>query len=172
MKCFSVLDTRLIVIFAVCVQLGTVSCVRRPELRVTTYVTDAVGLREGAPVRVQGVELGQVTVVRVRPQQGRPPVEIEMVLRPAYELHIPSDAKVRLETAGVLGPVFAKIDVVGASGPALRNGGVLQAEEVPRATLEQLVNKLAQSIQNPCEGEHPSGPAVPSSPSASRQKAY
>ena len=162
--------TRMATALLISSLMGTMACAHYHELRLRTYVNDAVGLREGAPVRIQGVDLGKVTVVRVRPQQGRPPVEIDMLLQPTYELPIPTDAKVRLETDGILGLTFAEIDVIGASGPLVAGNGVLQAQEQRRPTVEELISKITQGLQKPCrDGDDPPGSAAPSKSSLIRR---
>ena len=163
-------NERTAAFFLICTMMGTVACTHRQELGLKTYVNDALGLREDAPVRVQGVDLGKVTTVRVLPDGKRPPVEIDMVLQPNYDLRIPADAKVRLETQGVLGPTFADIDLVGASGPPVADRGVLQAQEQHRETMEELVSKISKSLRKPCkDGADPTDPAVsPKSPATRR----
>jgi phospholipid/cholesterol/gamma-HCH transport system substrate-binding protein len=85
----------------------------RTELRV--YFQNAHGLRAGAPVRLAGVEVGTITSVRARPEMQAAPAEVTMRLRTPYELNIPNDSTVSLDTAGVLGETFAEINVLGAS---------------------------------------------------------
>ena len=80
------------------------------KLTVKTYFTNASGLRDGANVRVAGVDVGSVKSVRVRPELKEEPVEVVMVLNPRYEVRIPADSIVSLETEGVLGPTYVEID--------------------------------------------------------------
>jgi hypothetical protein len=56
-----------------------------------------------------------------------------MTLQTPYELSVPNDSVVVLETAGVFGEVFPEIQVQGATGPALQGDGVLKtrASESP-----------------------------------------
>jgi len=122
----------------------------RREVRV--YFRDAQGLRAGAPVRMAGVDIGFVTSVRVRPDIRDTPGEVIMALETPYVLRVPKDASVSLETEGVLGPTFADIDIIGASGPPLENGGVLKAKEGTRLTSEELLEHLADIFkQKPCD---------------------
>ncbi len=73
------------------------------RLTVKAYFANVGGLREGAFVRIAGVDIGSVKSVHVRPELGPEPVEVVMILNPPYEIKIPSDSTVSLETAGVLG---------------------------------------------------------------------
>ena len=153
--------------FLIFALMGITACSRHQELRLKTYVNNAVGLRKGAAVRVQGVELGKVTAVTVRSDGGKPPVEIDMVLQPNYDLRIPADAKVHLETQGVLGPTFVEIDLAGTSGSPVASNGVLRAQEQPQVSLEQVVDKLAESVRKPCKDG--GGSAIPLKVPATRR---
>lgn len=169
MKRSLTINSPLATILMVCALMGTAACAHYRELHLKTYVNDAVGLKQGAPVRVQGVDLGKVTAVRVRPSERRPPVEIDMVLQPSYDLRIPADARVHLESQGVLGPTFVDIDLVGASGPPVADRGVLQAQEQHRETMEELVSKISKSLRKPCkDGADLTDPAVSPKGPASR----
>ena len=50
-----------------------------PKMALRCYFDNAQGLRNGAPVRLQGVDIGNVTGVRVVPNKPRTPVEITMI---------------------------------------------------------------------------------------------
>jgi phospholipid/cholesterol/gamma-HCH transport system substrate-binding protein len=102
----------------------------RIELRV--YFQNANGLRAGAPVRLAGVGVGTITSVRARPEMQTAPAEVSMRLGTPYELNIPNDSTVSLETAGVLGETFAEINVLEASGAPVKNGGVLKSDQIPQ----------------------------------------
>ena len=79
------------------------------KLVVKAYFTNAIGLRGGARVRLAGVDVGSVKTVRARPELKETPVEVVMVLNPQYDLNIPADSTVLLETAGVLGETFVSV---------------------------------------------------------------
>ena len=89
------------------------------RLVVKAYFTNAMGLRAGAPVRFAGVDLGSVKSVRAKPEVKNSPVEVVVVLNPPYELKIPNDSTVLLETAGILGETFVDIDAASATGPPI-----------------------------------------------------
>jgi phospholipid/cholesterol/gamma-HCH transport system substrate-binding protein len=102
------------------------------RLTVKTYFSTVGGLREGATVRVAGVDIGRVKSVRVRPELGQESVEVVMILNPTYEVKIPSDAIVSLQTAGVLGETYVAINIAGASGPPLGPNAVLKARRTEK----------------------------------------
>src|SRR6266576_4977707 len=115
------------------------------KLAIKAYFANVGGLRDGGAVRIAGVEMGSVRRIRVRPELGAEPVEVEMVLNPPYEIKIPSDSVVSLETAGVLGSTYAEIDITHASGPPIGANAVLKTRSPVAMTPEQIleyVNKI------------------------------
>ncbi len=98
-----------------------------------SYFQNGSILRAGAPVCVDGVKLGVVQSVRVRPELGFRPVEVLMLISTPYELRIPNDSTVVLSREGLLGETFADIDTRNAHGPAIGNDGVLKSSEITAA---------------------------------------
>jgi phospholipid/cholesterol/gamma-HCH transport system substrate-binding protein len=99
------------------------------QFEVKTYFQDARGLRAGALVRVAGVEVGRVADVRVRPELKEHPAEIVLRFQTPYKLEIPSDSVVWLGRDGLLGEMYAQVDVRHASGTPVGNQAVLKARE-------------------------------------------
>ncbi len=95
---------KIALVFTVAVAAGILWLpLRRPpshRLSLTTYFRNGDGLQPKAPVRINGVELGSVTSVRVRPELGERPVEVIMEIAASYDLALPSDSTVRIETGG------------------------------------------------------------------------
>lgn len=118
------------------------------KFTIKTYFNDVHGLRAGAPVRVAGVDVGTVTRVRVRDELRDRPAEVMMSLQTSYELKIPSDAVVRLESVGVLGEAYPEIDIRNASGPALQQGGILRSEESSSPSASELLECLAGIVNH------------------------
>lgn len=116
------------------------------RLIVKAYFTNAEGLRNGAPVRAAGVEIGTVKSVRVRPELRELPVEVVMVLSPPYEIKIPNDSVATLQTAGVLGGTYVEIDSAAASGPAIGNNAVLQSRPMAQMSTEQFFERLNKTL--------------------------
>jgi ABC-type transporter Mla subunit MlaD len=108
--------------------------------------TNAMGLRAGAPVGFAGVDRGSVKSVRAKPEVKNSPVEVGMVFNPRYELKIPNDATVLLETAGILGETFVDIDAASATGLPIGANAVLRAEPTLRLTTEQFIEKLSEAL--------------------------
>jgi phospholipid/cholesterol/gamma-HCH transport system substrate-binding protein len=139
----------------VVVAVGLVIALARPaksHLDVKCYFQDAQGLRVGAKVRLAGVEVGSVTGVRVRPERRDQPAEVMLSLQTPYELNIPNDSVVTLETAGILGEVFPEIDIRGASGPPLQAHGVLKTSTSVTPTPQEWLECFSNVVEHkPCD---------------------
>lgn len=124
----------------------------RIELRV--YFQNVNGLRAGAPVRLAGVEVGKIESVRARPELQAAPAEVKMMLRTPYPLDIPNDSTVSLDTVGVLGETFAEINIFGASGVPVKNGGILKEKPSKILSTEELIEKIGDIVQRkPCASQ-------------------
>ena len=134
--------------------VGSLIFVLRPErhkLHLRCYFQDAAGLRANAPVRVAGVDVGTVTSVRVRPELRANPAEIEMLLQTSYPLQIPNDSIVNIGTLGLLGEQYADINIRGATGPPVQDGGTLKSGTIEGPTSQQLLDCLANITEHkPC----------------------
>jgi len=97
------------------------------KIKLKSYFDNANGLREGAPVRLAGVDIGNVTnilVVRDRTKQ-LTPVEVTMKVNTHYLFNLRKDSLTLLSTAGVLGETYIDIDSSQAKGPQASDGDVL-----------------------------------------------
>jgi ABC-type transporter Mla subunit MlaD len=131
-----------------------------PKVVVKAYFNIAEGLRAGAPVGFQGVNVGSVKTVRLRSEMKETPVEVVMVLNRNVR-NIPTDATARLETEGVLGPTYVDIDATGASGPPVGTNSVLKAQRVTYATTGQIqiLEKAIDTLKKACEDAFKEGHA-------------
>lgn len=145
------------------VMSGTVSPFSR-KIVLRAYFENAAGLVKGAPVRLSGVDIGNVGSVRIA-HGGNPrtPVEILMKVSKRGAADIHTDSRATLATAGVLGATFIDIDSSKARGPQVHDGDVLPTTETPeiqdvikssQGTLDKLnvilgrVDDIVSSIQN------------------------
>lgn len=117
------------------------------RLTVKAYFSNVDGLREGATVRIAGVDIGSVKSVHVRPELGQAPVEVVMMLNPHYEIRIPSDSTVSLETAGVLGATYAEINTASASGPPIGANAVLKTQATEQVTPQQFLEFVSKVLE-------------------------
>ena len=117
-----------------------------PKISLRSYYDDANGLRIGAPVRLQGVDVGNVESIRIIRENQATPVEVTMKVSEKYGYALRKDSISSLNTAGVLGETFVDIDSSLAKlGPA-QNGDVLpihdrpDIQDVVRSSQSALVN--------------------------------
>ena len=118
------------------------------KIIVRAYVDNAGGLRVGAPVRLEGVDIGNVTGIRVvsDPKRRVAPVEVIMKITTKYADTMRSDCSVELTTAGVLGEVFVDLDCRQAKGGPLQNGAELPTRDVPQ--LQDVVRASQGTLEN------------------------
>src|SRR5579863_9149053 len=97
------------------------------KITLISYFDNAGGLREGAPVRLQGVDIGNISGIRVvsDPARRLTPVEIIMKVNTKYRANLRKDSITLLSTAGVLGETYIDIDSAQAHGPEVQAGDVL-----------------------------------------------
>lgn len=117
-----------------------------PKLKLKSYFDNAGGLRNGAPVRLQGVDVGNVTGVRVVADKPLTPVEITMKVTTKYRALLRKDSVVSLATAGVLGETYIDIDSSHAKGPEVRDGDTLATRETP--DIQDVVRASQGTLQN------------------------
>ncbi|HEX3354454.1 MAG: MlaD family protein [Terriglobales bacterium] len=103
------------------------------KILLKSYFDNASGLRVGAPVRLAGVDIGNVTNIRVVQDRARQltPVEVAMKVNTRYRFSLRKDSLTLLSTAGVLGETYIDIDSSQAKGPPAVDGDVLPSREVP-----------------------------------------
>jgi len=111
-----------------------------------TYVFDAQGLRVGAPVRLSGVDVGNVKGIQVVPNRPLSPVEVTMKVNRKYDFNLHKDSKILLSTAGVLGETYINIDSSTAKGAPVADNDVLISGEIPDYT--DVMRAANSSLQN------------------------
>jgi ABC-type transporter Mla subunit MlaD len=150
---------KFVLALIIAVGLGCIRlAVRKPpthDQNIRSYFQNGSSLKAGAPVCVDGVRLGVVTSVRVRPELGERFVEVLMAIDTPYELKSPNDSTVVLSTEGVLGQTFADIDTRSAHGPAIGNDGVLKSSEITAEQGAQAVKHLGDALVQAAVGSPP-----------------
>ncbi|MBS1851354.1 MAG: MCE family protein [Acidobacteria bacterium] len=101
------------------------------KILVKSYFDNASGLRVGAPVRLSGVDVGNVTEIQFNPSNRLTPVEVTMKISTKYHSGLRKDSLTLLSTAGVLGETYIDIDSSGAKGGEVQEGDVLPSRDVP-----------------------------------------
>ena len=108
---------------------------------------NAGGLRTGAPVRLEGVDIGNVTDIRVMMQQSSTnPVRVQMKVTANYNGAIKKDSMAMLATAGVLGETFVDIDSRQAKAGIASSGDTLKTLNQP--DLQDVIRSSQGTLQN------------------------
>ncbi len=118
------------------------------RVRLISYFDNASGLRVGAPVRLNGVDIGNVAMIRVVPDKDRQitPVQVVMKVTTKYGFDLRRDSVTSLETAGVLGETYLDIDSSQAIGPIVKDGDTLPTHVHP--DFNEVVRSSQSTLQN------------------------
>jgi phospholipid/cholesterol/gamma-HCH transport system substrate-binding protein len=123
---------------------GTTGGLFAPKLTLRSYFNNASGLKNGAPVTLEGVTIGNVIRIRVVPDRNPNPVEVTMRIGEEYirDLHVNSTTSIA--QAGVLGDSFVDIDSTHAKGPPPANNAELRATLAPN--IQSVISSSQDSI--------------------------
>src|ERR1700682_1067412 len=122
-----------------------------PKYRLHAFLPEADGLTVGAPVRLDGVEIGnaeKIVVAVPKPGEQQPKersIRIDMRIQKGFQDYIRSDSTAGLITEGLLGNRYVGIDR-GFIGRKLEN-----EEEIPgreEKALKAVVERSADLMQN------------------------
>jgi phospholipid/cholesterol/gamma-HCH transport system substrate-binding protein len=123
-----------------------------PKYRLTTYLPEVAGLANGAPVRVDGVEVGNVETIRLLPRTagGKAAdklknIEVVMRIDRRYQNDILSDSAASLVTEGLLGNRYVNI-TRGFTGVPLKEGQELPGGE--EKAMKEVVARSAELLGN------------------------
>ena len=117
-----------------------------PKLILRSYFFDAQGLRVGAPVRLSGVDIGNISQIRVVPNRPLAPVEVTMKVNRKYHFSLRKDSRTLLSTAGVLGETYINIDSSTATGLEVSNNDVLKSNE--QTGYQDVMRSTQNALQN------------------------
>jgi len=125
------------------------------KLVLRSYFENASGLKNGAPVTLAGVTIGNVIRIRVVPERNPMPVEVTMRVGHEYIGWLHTDSTASIAQAGVLGDSFIDLNSASASGPAPADNAELQAAGSPtiqdvirgsKISIDE-VNKLTRKVE-------------------------
>jgi len=134
------------------------------KIYLKTYFDNAEGLRRGAPVRLQGVDIGTVTRISVDPTKPLTPVEVTMKVARFREF-LRKDSTAELSTAGVLGETYIDINSSKATEAPVSDGdvllsltkpdigGVISSSQTTLQNVDVLVRRLDRIVASVEEGK-------------------
>jgi phospholipid/cholesterol/gamma-HCH transport system substrate-binding protein len=116
------------------------------KITLVTYFDNAEGIRQGQPVDLQGVAIGNVQSVRVVAGRQLSPVQVIMRVNAKFQPFLHKDSTATIETAGVLGESFVDIDSKNAKGPIVQDNSELVPGNTPG--IPDVVKSSQTSLQN------------------------
>jgi phospholipid/cholesterol/gamma-HCH transport system substrate-binding protein len=122
-----------------------------PKYRIKTYLPEVSGLSTGAPVRLDGVNVGTVDQIRlVKREPGKPPermhnIEVVMRIDRNYKQDILTDSAASLVTEGLLGNRYVTISR-GYTGVPIEDGQVVPGTE--EKAIKEVVERSADVLSN------------------------
>lgn len=122
-----------------------------PKYRLVTFLPEVDGLAVGAPVAINGVEVGNVDSIAITPSRGAQPpspdrsVEIIMRINRDFRDYIRTDSYASLLTEGFLGNRVVTIQR-GYTGQPLQDGQELPGKE--ERAMKEVVERGADLMQN------------------------
>jgi phospholipid/cholesterol/gamma-HCH transport system substrate-binding protein len=122
-----------------------------PKYRLKTFLPEVSGLATGAPVRIDGVDVGNVQTLRLVPRtQNSVPdknknIEVVMRLDRRFQGDILTDSTASLVTEGLLGNRYVNI-TRGFTGVALKEGQVVPGTE--EKAIKEVVERSSDLLGN------------------------
>jgi phospholipid/cholesterol/gamma-HCH transport system substrate-binding protein len=134
-------------IIAVAIFYVTGAGILGPKYHITTYLPEVEGVATGAPVRLDGVEIGNVQNIRLTPHPEDRMHNIELVLRidKKFQSSVRTDSSASLITEGLLGNRYVTISR-GLTGTPIPNGGTIPGKE--EAAMKAMVERGAELMEN------------------------
>jgi phospholipid/cholesterol/gamma-HCH transport system substrate-binding protein len=122
-----------------------------PKYRIKTFLPEVSGLANGASVKLDGVEIGNVESVKLVPRVGGKPVdknrnvEVDMRIDKRFQNEILTDSVASLVTEGLLGNRYVEIKRGLTGTPLKENQEIVGAEE---KAIKEVVERSAELLGN------------------------
>jgi phospholipid/cholesterol/gamma-HCH transport system substrate-binding protein len=116
------------------------------KIKLRAYFANAAGLKDGAPVTLEGVTIGNVIHVGVIPARNPTPVEVIMQVGQEYQSGLHMDSTASIAQAGVLGDSYIDIDSELAKGPPPPTNTELKITGAP--SIQDVIRTSQTSIEN------------------------
>ena len=108
--------------------LGNKEALFRPTFTVKAYFSNIEGLRNGAPVRLGGIDVGSVKNIEiVKDTTGR--VEVSMRLVNEIQRFIRKDTRASIETEGLVGNKVVILEIGSSTADLIEEGGTIQSKD-------------------------------------------
>lgn len=143
-----------------------------PKYYLRVYVQEMAGLDVHTQVRLDGISVGSVSVIKLASESTSPERSVELVLRVdrRYQDAIRSDSVATTVADGLLGPRYVSIRR-GFMGSAIGPGGEIQFAPAPEISFKDVINSVEKTVdcsqvqKNSVQNKTPSHPQAPTKPS-------
>jgi len=135
------------------------------KVNIYAYFENAAGIRTGAPVKLEGVNVGNVTAIDLIPKDHQPPIQqttpkdyirpdvvfdkpvrVKMSIAKSGLKDLRTDAIAEFKTAGVLGETFIDIDATGTRGGIVSEGAILRTK--PMRSMDTIISASQSAVEN------------------------
>ena len=140
-----VLAAAAVLIVLIFLMSGSTGGLFARKLLLRSYFENAAGLKDGAPVTLEGVTIGNVIHVRVVPERNPTPVEVTMQVGEEFIRGLHVDSTTSIAQAGVLGDSYLDISSAHASGHPPANNAELKASGSP--SIQDVIRTSNVSIE-------------------------
>jgi phospholipid/cholesterol/gamma-HCH transport system substrate-binding protein len=134
-----------VLIFLIFLMSGSTGGVFARKLVIRSYFDNATGLKNGAPVTLEGVTIGNVIKIKIVPARSPKPVEVTMRISHDVARFLHADSTCVIAQAGVLGDSFVDITSVNATGPPPENNTELRSVVAP--SISEVVRSSQDAIK-------------------------
>ena len=108
--------------------LGNKEALFKSTFTVQAYFHNVEGLRNGAPVRLSGVDVGAVKSIRIIGEKASI-IEVSLRLLDDVKKFIRKDTEAGIETEGLVGYKFIALDIKDSEAEHVEDGGTILARE-------------------------------------------
>jgi phospholipid/cholesterol/gamma-HCH transport system substrate-binding protein len=134
-----------ILVFLIFLMSGSTGGLFSQKLILRTYFASAAGLKQGAPVTIEDVTVGNVKRLRLVPDRNPTPVEVTMEVGGDAAKMLHTDSITAIAQAGVLGDSYVNISSAHATGPEPKNDAELKARQV--STIQDVVDTSQEALE-------------------------
>jgi phospholipid/cholesterol/gamma-HCH transport system substrate-binding protein len=135
----------LVLMMACVFLIGSARQLWEPKVDFVTAFADVAGLKPGAPVRMGGFDIGQVTGVDYGNDPKDPRLFVKMAIEKKWADRIRSDALARVVNKGLLGDKMIELAAGSPESPPQRRDQLVASEEP--SDMFSAANKLAAQTQ-------------------------
>ncbi len=142
-----VLIASVVVIGLIFLMSATTGGIFAEKIILRSYFANAAGLKNGAPVTLEGVTIGNVSGMSVDPSHNPTPVQVTMEVGRDFQKDLHTDSTATIAQAGVLGDSFVDLDSTHAKGapPPLNGITVIPSGNAP--TVQDVIQTSEESIK-------------------------